>query len=321
MHSALRFIALDWGSTRLRAYCCELTPQHDIVLLAQASGPGVVKIVGTFSDVLQQVITPLVKAYGEVPIFMAGQISSSIGWFETPYLNCPVTPQAILHSVCERISGLQKLYIMSGLRYQSPSGENDTLRGEELQLLGLLRRYPQYLHGQHLVCLPGTHCKWVLLENGYVSWFKSAITGELFDIVLQHSMLLPKPATCYTDDWSTFITGCQRALAHPNESIVHALFSVRTKQLFDNYTASSARSYLSGLLIGTDVRSILHDTKLARLPAGPVILIGSGALQHAYAAALTQANQPSVLITEQEVVLAGFAAVAAQTLLPVSCQA
>ncbi|GGW61252.1 2-dehydro-3-deoxygalactonokinase [Alishewanella tabrizica] len=321
MHSALRFIALDWGSTRLRAYCCELTPQQELVLLAQASGPGVVKIVGTFSDVLQQVIAPFVKQYGELPIFMAGQISSSIGWFETPYLNCPVTPQAILHSVCERISGQQSLYIMSGLRYQNPSGDNDTMRGEELQLLGLLRRYPQYLHGQHLVCLPGTHCKWVLLDNGYVSWFKSAITGELFDVLLQHSILLPKPATLYTDDWATFTAGCQRALTFPNESIVHALFSVRTKQLFDAYTASNARSYLSGLLIGADVGSILHDTKVESLPTGSIILIGSGALQQAYATALTQANQQSVLITEQEVVLAGFAAVANQTLLPLSCQA
>lgn len=321
MRAVCRFIALDWGSTRLRAYCCELSAQHKLVLLAQATGPGVIKIEGTFQDTLQHVIAPFVEQYGPLPIFMAGQISSSIGWFETPYLTCPVTPEAITHSVCEHYSQAQLLYVMSGLRYQTAQGENDTMRGEELQLLGLLQRYPHYQVGYHLVCLPGTHCKWVLLENGHVIKFKSAITGELFDVLLQHSMLLPKTTLVYTDDWPRFMEGCQYSLASSHEGLIHALFGVRTKQLFHQYSPSSARSYLSGLVIGADVNSILHDRQLFNLARNSVVLIGSGVLQQAYAAALEAAGQQVILITEQDVVLAGFAAIASHKLLPLGCLA
>lgn len=306
-----RFIAVDWGTTRLRAYCCEVNAKQEVVLLGSTTGPGVKNVQTSFQETLQVVIAPFIQAFGRLPVFMAGQISSSIGWFETAYLACPIQPQAIKHAVRELYVDNLTLYITPGLRYQTVDGQDDTMRGEELQLLGLLQRYPDYQHGQVIVSLPGTHCKWVLLDNGSVKWFKSAITGELFDILLQHSILIPRMDLLQAEDWPSFTEGCARSLADNSESLVHSLFSVRTKQLFMQFSGVAARSYLSGLLIGADVKAILHNIQAFTCHDIPIVLIGSGQLQQAYASALAAAGKTTTLIAEQDVVLAGFAYIAA----------
>ncbi|WP_445429055.1 2-dehydro-3-deoxygalactonokinase [Alishewanella sp. HL-SH05] len=306
-----RFIAVDWGTTRLRAYCCEFSAQGEVQLLASAAGPGVKKVQTSFPATLSAVIAPFIQQFGQLPVLMAGQISSSIGWFETDYLNCPVSPQAIKPAMVSVKVDELTLHITPGLRYQSADGQDDTMRGEELQLLGLLKRYPHYQQGQHLICLPGTHCKWVILDYGKVHWFKTAITGELFDIVIQHSILLPPLAALPTDDTSGFLEGCTRSLADSPESLVHSLFSVRTKQLFTQCNAATARNYLSGLLIGADIKTIMQSIETASCQNKPVVLIGTGQLQQAYANALAAAGKSSTLIAEQDVALAGFGFIAA----------
>lgn len=305
-----RFIAVDWGTSRLRAYCCEVAADKQLRLLASATGPGVKKVALSFQDTLFSIIAPFTAAYGALPIFMTGQISSSLGWFETEYLLCPVAPQAIKAAAQQRSVANTSLSITPGLRYQAAIGNDDTMRGEELQLLGLLKAYPHYRHGSHIVCLPGTHCKWVLLVDGIVQQFYSAITGELFEILTQHSVLLSAPATTTAFDLSAFIQGLQAINTRSDDHLIHTLFSVRTKQLFAQFSEQAATSYLSGLLIGADVKAFLSSTLATQHAHASITVIGSGHLQQSYGEALRLADKPYVLLAEQDVVLAGFAYVA-----------
>jgi 2-dehydro-3-deoxygalactonokinase len=305
-----RFIAVDWGTSRLRAYCCEVAADNKVQLLASATGPGVKKVALSFQDTLFNVIAPFTAAYGVLPIFMAGQISSSLGWFETGYLLCPIAPQAIKAAAQQRRVANTSLYVTPGLRYQAAIGHDDTMRGEELQLLGLLQAYPAYQRGAHIVCLPGTHCKWVLIVEGVVQQFCSAITGELFDMLTQHSVLLSVPAQTTTLDLASFTQGCQAINAGSDDHLIHTLFSVRTKQLFVQFSALAAASYLSGLLVGADVKAFLNSTLAKQHAYVSITVIGSEQLQQSYAEALSLAGKPYVLLAEQDIVLAGFAYVA-----------
>lgn len=305
-----RFIAVDWGTSRLRAYCCEVAAENQVRLLASATGPGVKKVALSFQDTLFGVIAPFTATYGVLPIFMTGQISSSLGWFETEYLLCPVAPQAIKAAAQQRSVANTPLYVTPGLRYQAAIDNDDTMRGEELQLLGLLQAYPDYQQGIHIVCLPGTHCKWVLIVEGIIQQFYSAITGELFDILTQHSVLLSALPQATSFDLPYFTEGCLAINTTKDDHLIHALFSVRTKQLFAQFSAQAAASYLSGLLVGADVKAFLNSTIAKQHAHASITVIGSGPLQQSYAEALRLTGKPFALIAEQDVVLAGFAYVA-----------
>ncbi|WP_423186344.1 2-dehydro-3-deoxygalactonokinase [Alishewanella sp. d11] len=307
MQQANRFIAVDWGASKLRAYCCEITTGNQLILLNKATGIGVKQLVANFEQTLETIIKPFTEQFGSLPVFMAGHITSSLGWLQTPYLACPIQPHQIKPQLLHFNGGDKDFYVTPGLCYQSEAQQHDTMRGEEIQLVGLLERYPQYRIGQYYVCLPGTHCKWVKVENGAVTWIKTAITGELFEILVHHSMLLQTSHSPFVPDKQSFTAGMQYALEHRSENLVHSLFSVRTSQLFQDFSAQAAQSYLSGLLITADVISFYNLCAEAILANIPVILVGSGHLQCAYASAISQFTNPLVQIDDEEVILAGFA--------------
>ncbi len=309
------YIAVDWGTSHLRAYCCQLSRNGEVTVLGSLTGPGVKKVQTDFKSTLLTLIAPWLAQYGQLPVYLAGQIGSSIGWLETAYLACPIRPEQILQHPQSLVCDHYQISIMPGLSCRLPGQQFDAMRGEELQILGLCQMYPEYEQGEHLLCLPGTHTKWVLLRDGVIEYFKTALTGELFDLLCHQSVLLPKLAPTEPFCWRSFATGAAHSLHQQQPDLLHSLFSVRSRQLFAGESATEGRAYLSGLLIGSDIKAAMQAVEW-QFPA-EVVLIGNPLLRQCFSQALTSMAIDTMSIDVTAATLAGFARVAlAQQLMP-----
>ena len=152
------------------------------------------------------------------------------------------------------------------------------MRGEELQIFGALE---QLGPGRHLLCLPGTHSKWALLEDGIIRDFHTYMTGELFDVLRRHSIL---GTTIEHAVWSD--AGFEKGLAasRSDAGLLAHLFTVRAGTLLETLPVEESGSYLSGLLIGSEVASATRD-----LAAGSeVCIIGNPDLTDLYTPAVAR---------------------------------
>ncbi|GBL04518.1 2-dehydro-3-deoxygalactonokinase [Glaciecola sp. KUL10] len=301
------FIAVDWGSTRLRAFLCKHSLNANIELVARNNGPGVTKVSDSFEKTLFDCIEPWTTEYGRLPIYLAGQIGSSIGWRETEYLPCPISPEQVA-SKCLIFEELgHEISILPGLSCLLPNQHYDLMRGEELQVLGWLNQRPENRKGQHLICLPGTHTKWVFVNNGQIIMFKTAMTGELYDILVNHSILIQNKTASF--DQAAFDQGAKFTLQSEAGSFVHGLFSVRSKQLFSQITGQQSTSYLSGLLIGSDVRAAINANEWNVDSLDKIALIGAPHLSKSFARVLELEGYKTEICKLTQTTLAGFSSV------------
>ena len=263
-------IAIDWGTSSLRAY---LLDQAGRVQSARSTAQGILAVEGNrFSDALESLAGDWI-ASGAAPIVLSGMIGSRQGWLEVPYVQCPA-------GFAEIRAGLRSVrwkehvaWIVPGVSSRDESGVPDVMRGEETQILGAM---DQLGKGRHLLCLPGTHSKWVEVEDQRIVRFATYMTGESFAIFKSHS-ILGRMMTEGMPDSAAFDTGVRRS-ADPG-GVLHHLFGVRTRGLFEEISGSAAASYLSGILIG-------HEIRAARASAATVHLLGSAALSETYSRAL-----------------------------------
>jgi 2-dehydro-3-deoxygalactonokinase len=268
-------IAVDWGGSSLRVYRLDAGGN---VLEERRSALGVLACTEGFEQVLRQQIA----GWDDTSIVMAGMIGSRQGWVEVPYVNCPATLSDIAAGMVEiRAPTLsdRQLWIVPGLLHRSESNSADVLRGEEAQLCGLM---PRIGAARQIVCLPGTHSKWVVVEQGRIESFLTAMTGEVFDLLRRHSLLgrlMTEPGE--DADHAAFFHGMARA-QQPG-GLLHHLFSVRTAGLLATLQPAQLASYLSGLLIAHE---LLGSEACAQVRGGTVHLIGAPALLEAYALAL-----------------------------------
>ena len=201
--------------------------------------------------------------------------------------------------------------IAPGLSCRGPLGSPDVMRGEETQIAGAIALHPGLGAGSHLLCLPGTHTKWATLRVGQVCDFLTALTGELFGLLRDSSTLLRAAhagTEAQTDATGDSREGFERGIEHAtvpgSSSLLHALFAVRSRQLLDGCSRDWALAYLSGLLIGADVRGAI-----ALFPATTeVVLIGDRALNERYAYALRRAGIAASCLDGEECALAGLRA-------------
>jgi 2-dehydro-3-deoxygalactonokinase len=284
MHKPSHFIAVDWGTSRLRAFLCKVKSDGSLKLVTRSAGLGVSKSALSFEETLMECISPWEFEYGKLPLLMAGQIGSSIGWKETPYLASPISPQELAKSCVHFQCNGYDISVIPGLSCKLENNNYDCMRGEELQILGWLQLAEQNQLGRHLVCLPGTHTKWVLVEDGKIKLFKTALTGELFDLIANHSVLIQEKATVFNQE--AFNSGAAFTLNSETGSLIHGLFSVRSRQLFGQLSADEATSYLSGLLIGSDVRAAMNATEWRLTKMDKVSVIGAPHLSSCFASVL-----------------------------------
>ncbi|MGX9459702.1 2-dehydro-3-deoxygalactonokinase [Shewanella sp. A14] len=300
------FIAVDWGTSHLRAYLCLGETNKPLTVLEQVNNVGVKKILTDFQTTLMDSIAPWTTRYGRLPILMIGQIGSSIGWKETQYLHCPISPTEVISAGTRFDCQGHQVTIFPGLRSQLHNNLHDSMRGEEFHLLGWLAMAPQHLLGRHLVCLPGTHTKWVLIEDGKVILFKTALTGELYDLLSSNSVLIQEKVSDLEFDFNAFIQGADFSLSSATDSFAHGLFSVRSKQLFEGFTTKQAHAYLSGILIGCDVRAAKNATEWQLNQLSSVAIIGPTHLSLCFAKALNFCKINTTQWNVTDATLAGF---------------
>lgn len=269
--SSGKLIAVDWGTTRLRA---RLVDGGGAVLAEAASDQGI----GALSPGQHEAaFEALAASWPTVPAIMSGMVGSRQGWREAAYVPCPADATALAAAMTRfQIARGRPVAIVPGLRV----GDDDVLRGEETQIVGLIDAEPDF--GGTAV-LPGTHSKWVKSARGTMSDFASFISGELFSLLarqsfLRHSVADPQAAGDVSAS-GDFRAGVERARDVPFPA---TLFSVRVRQLLAGALPADNLAYLSGLVIGGEVAAAVA----LGMVRPPVRIIAAPGLARAYLAAL-----------------------------------
>jgi 2-dehydro-3-deoxygalactonokinase len=270
--AAAALLACDWGTTNLRAW----TLGEDGAVVARQEFPlGVSRLSpGEAETRLEAEVRPALGAQG-LPAILCGMVGSNLGWRTVAYVDCPAGLGDLAAALNEVAPGVR---IVPGLRCQGIGGAPDVIRGEETQVLGWLAQQPQRQRGRVVLCHPGTHAKWVLIEDGRIVRFVTAMTGELFAVLSQHSVL---KSDAPADDDAAFEAG--RVAAGDGSALAARLFTARAREVGGEAPAASTPSYLSGLLIGAEVAAV--PQQLGATPER-VVLLGDAALCARYRAAL-----------------------------------
>jgi len=292
------FIAGDWGTSNLRLALCDAQGQP----LDVRKGPGAAESRGKHSEIFDTLSADWRAAHGALPAVLSGMVGSTIGWLEVPYLPCPAELYELAENPARARDGV---FIVSGMRCSNPLGAPDVMRGEETQLLGARHLDTALDEGRQLVCMPGTHTKWVSLHGGVVQEFLTAPTGELFAMLCEHSVLVRDKATPIAHQPADFERGLAESVRHPEVNLLHRLFQSRSLRIDKQLTAEGAASWMSGLLIGSDVGGAL--TLFPDLPrAAPVFVIGAAQLTESYSRALARHGRKAVCIEGEKAALAGL---------------
>jgi 2-dehydro-3-deoxygalactonokinase len=214
-------------------------------------------------------------AGGEDKVLLSGMIGSRQGWKEAPYLPCPAGPAELAHALVDIGFDWARVKCVPGLSGLDPSGVAEMMRGEETQVLGV----PALLRNGGIACVPGTHSKWVRVEAGRITGFTTHMTGEAF-AALRGSTILARMTRDGPTDGSLFDSGLARSA--DTGGLLHHLYGVRSLTLANQLADSEAASYLSGILVGHEVRAALAQTE------GAVVhVIGVPELTALYAKAIT----------------------------------
>jgi len=293
--SEAAFIAGDWGTSRLRLYLCEAS--GNVLARGEGEGASVPDCAGRFAAA----VAAWDKAHGQLPAVLAGMVGSTIGWREVPYLKCPAKPAAIADAALRFEAGGRAIAILPGLSCKGKTGAPDVMRGEETQILGALRLHPNLAKGRHVFCLPGTHAKWVVVGNGAVTQFQTALSGELFELLRRHSVLARDSADVDPQS-AAFALGLDFARANRKTDLLHLLFGTRSRVVTGEMAKSDAGSYLSGLVLGKDIATAMALLEID----GPVQLICTPALAALYGKALATYDVKSAAIDGDRAALAGL---------------
>jgi 2-dehydro-3-deoxygalactonokinase len=286
-------IGIDWGTSSLRAFRLNAEGR---VLERREAARGILTVEGgRFAEEFLRHAGDWL-ADGESRVLLSGMIGSRQGWREAPYLPCPAGPAEIAGALVPIPFEGAQLRLVPGLSHHDAAGTPEVMRGEETQLAGVLDAIGE----AGTVCLPGTHSKWAAIETGFIAGFATYLSGETFAALRGHTILGRMMQDAPTNP-AAFDRGVARS-ADPGH-LLHHLFGVRTLGLFGRLGETEAASYLSGLVIGHEVR--------AALPAGSVHvhLIGAASLCALYARAIAACGREST-IHDEDAAARGLARIA-----------
>ncbi|WP_370427560.1 2-dehydro-3-deoxygalactonokinase [Klebsiella pasteurii] len=270
-----RYIAIDWGSTNLRAWLY----QDDQCLESRQSEAGVTRLNGHSPAAVFSEITTGWRD-SATPVVMAGMVGSNVGWKVAPYLPVPVD----FSTIGQQLTSVgDKVWIIPGLCVSRDDNQN-VMRGEETQLLGARMIAPSSVY-----VMPGTHCKWVQADRQQINDFRTVMTGELHHLLLRHSLVgagLPEQVSAP----GAFNAGLERSLHSPD--ILPRLFEVRASHVLGSLPREQVSEFLSGLLIGAEVATLsqrFHDSQVA--------IVGGEALANRYQQALSAIGRQTTVVS------------------------
>ena len=264
-------IGVDWGTTSFRAY--RITADGTI-RDQRTSRRGILNVPdGRFGDTLRDEIGPWLAA-GEAHVLLSGMIGSRQGWKEAPYVPTPAGATEIAAALVEIEFDWAKVKLVPGVSGADESGTAEVMRGEETQVLGVL---PMLGEGA-VCCLPGTHSKWVQVNDGRIASFSTHMSGEVY-AALRGSTILGRMMRDGPADGAPFDAGVRRS-SEPG-GLLHHLFGVRALGLSGRLAETDAPAYLSGIVIGHEIRAALRE-------GGTVVhVIGAPDLTALYARAIS----------------------------------
>ncbi|MGI9402810.1 MAG: 2-dehydro-3-deoxygalactonokinase [Rhizobiaceae bacterium] len=288
--TSTKFVAVDWGTTSFRLWV--IGADASIVASDQEQLGMNTLQQSDYSTVLEECLTKL-GVGGNIPVVICGMAGAAQGWCEAPYLSAP-TPINNLGSDAIKVSGIERnVWILPGVKQMSPPS---VMRGEETQIAGLLQKDKSF---EGVVCLPGTHTKWVSVKQGEIKQFATCMTGEIFSLlsstsILRHSMM--------EDGWNeeAFVTTVQMAIENAHENAMQ-LFELRAETLLGDLSSATARARLSGLLIGHELSAARGYWQRARIR-----LIGAPKLAEKYAIALETQGVSARIENTEKMTLAGL---------------
>lgn len=281
-------VICDWGSSNLRVY---LVGEDGEVRRRYESQAGAKALAGAASAYCEE----LRKALGELEvgdeseIRISGMAGSKLGWRETPYLATPMAMEDFVlnFSFLEEFPGAR---LFGGLKHENEDGSLDVMRGEEVQIFGGMELCPE----ARLICLPGTHSKWVKVEGGKILSFRTVMTGDLFQALCEKS-IFKEQITSGEFHREGFLAGC--ALAKSGSDL-QDLFKLRSAFVFSKVSSEEFHSYLSGFLIANEIRSAgKGETR--------VHLCGAASLVSMYALAMKEMGMDSSVIDGETATIRG----------------
>jgi 2-dehydro-3-deoxygalactonokinase len=285
-------IAVDWGTSNFRAFRLNA---EGVVLARRSSPQGILGVCdGNFSEVLRAEIGPWL-AEGENKVLLCGMIGSRQGWVEAKYLPCPVGISDLANAVVPLPFSGAEVGLVPGVMGSDVTGIPELMRGEETAAMGLLDAYG----GAGLVCFPGTHSKWIQLSERKIENFTTCMTGEIYDALRKCTILGRMMTSNVAVDKTAFGDGVARS-ADPG-GLLHHLFGVRTLALMGQLKEEASASYLSGLLIG-------HDVRMAATGQDLVHLVGTAMLCGLYAQAI-EACGGRAKVEDEDAAALGLAAI------------
>ena len=293
MASDIDWIAVDWGTSNLRAWAMA----GDCAIGSVSTGTGMGGLArDAFEPALIGAIGGWLAAGRRTPVIACGMVGARQGWVEVPYVAVPSEPL--------RFTGMRTIAtddaritvtIVHGMSQPKPA---DVMRGEETQLAGLLSLEPGFAG---MACLPGTHAKWVTMRGGQVVAFRTFMTGEMFAVLAEHSILRHSIGDAGEPDLDAFDSAVRDA-ATDAAGLAANLFAIRASSLLGESRPAAARSRLSGLLVGIEVAAMLPLFENAK-----VAIIGQHQLGELYARAIGLLGGSSRVLDAERCTLAGLA--------------
>lgn len=284
-------VGLDWGTSSLRA--CLFAADGSVI--DRRTRPWGIQHLpaGGCAEAFRGVAGDWRERWPQVPVLAAGMVGSRQGWREVPYVDCPAGLDEIAAGIVAFESECGTLHLVPGVARRG--GLPDMMRGEETQLVGAIAADPDRC-GRAVCILPGTHSKWAWIRAARVERLTTFLTGELFAVLRDHS-LLGRPAreagAAVTDSpgaAEAFLHGVRAARDGGSAGVAGRLFSARSLHLTGDLAAADTLDYLSGLLIGEEIRGGLSDPE----SRGPCLLLGDPGLCGRYRIALGEFGRDDV---------------------------
>ena len=289
----MAWIAVDWGTSNLRVWGLDSDGR---VVAEAASDKGMAKLDRAgFEPALLELVDGWLPRDRQIPIIACGMVGARQGWVEVPYRQVPCTPVFFdTTGSPETRDPRLKVTILAGIKQIEPSP--DVMRGEETQIAGILLEEPQF---EGVLCLPGTHTKWVRIAGGEIVHFTTFMTGELFNLFSTHSVLRH---SLDGNGWNAIeFADTVRFMAAEPGSFSAQLFSIRAGSLVSGVDAATAKAQMSGLLIGAE----LAAAKTYWLDRN-VTIVDNGAQSELYAEGLRTLGQSPRIVDATHVTLAGL---------------
>ncbi|MEM7288909.1 MAG: 2-dehydro-3-deoxygalactonokinase [Pseudomonadota bacterium] len=289
--SGTEWIAVDWGTTRLR---CWLVGSAGEVLKSMSSEDGMGSLKpNEFEPALLKLLGDDLQADRQVSTIACGMVGARQGWTEAAYVAVPCYPPDCTNATFAPVADKRlRVIILPGLSQTEPA---DVMRGEETQIAGYLANYPNF---RGTLCLPGTHTKWVKIDGGQIRSFTTFMTGDLFAAITRHTVL--RHSIDFDWDDQAFDNAVDEALRAP-DSVSALLFNLRAGDLLENRNTGFANARASGLLMGLELAGARTYWE-----AKDIALVGSEQLCTRYARALEIAGQKATLTDGDHMVLSGL---------------